>query len=70
MKYKTFEEYMGNIHAQNYAGTDDDMQDSFDKFMQDLQVDEWLQYGDEYGEYCKIEGQADGLNRAIDIIKN
>lgn len=43
-----FEEYLKNKHAETYTGTDDNMTDSFDKYLMDIDVYEWLELGDEY----------------------
>ena len=44
----TFEQFLRNIHADNYHGTDDDMSDSFDKWLTDLQADDFIKYGELY----------------------
>ena len=44
----TFEEYLKKIHAKNYHGTDDNMPDSFEAFIVDLQIDEVIEYADEW----------------------
>jgi len=46
---KTFEEYLQEIHAQDYHGTDDDMPDSFDEWLTDLQVDDVIAYANRWG---------------------
>ena len=42
-----FEEYLKNVHAKGYMGTDDDMSDSFERWLENLQIDDLLEYGDE-----------------------
>jgi len=42
------ENYLQEKHAENYMGLDDDMPDAFDAWMLDLEVDEWIEYADEY----------------------
>ena len=46
---KTFQEYLREIHATSYMGTDDNMPDAFEKWMSDLSVDEWLVHGNGFG---------------------
>lgn len=43
------EEFLKEKHAEQYTGLDDDMSDAFDNWMMDLDVDEWIMYGDMYG---------------------
>lgn len=45
-KIKEFEDYLKDFHAEEYLGTDDDMPDAFDDWMNGLGSDEWLAYGD------------------------
>jgi len=42
------EEYLKEIHAQEYVGTDDDMTEAFEKWLSQLDVDNWLVYSDRY----------------------
>jgi hypothetical protein len=42
------EDFLQNKHAEDYMGTDDDMPDSFDAWLQNLDVDEWIKLADEY----------------------
>lgn len=44
----TFEDYLQDIHAQDYHGMDDDMPDAFDGWLVDLQVDDVIQYAEAY----------------------
>jgi len=46
-----FENYLGMIHADDYAGTDDDMSDSFENWLCDLDGEELLKYGEEAIQY-------------------
>lgn len=48
MNTKGFEEFLIDVHAKQYIGLDDDMPDDFDRWLQDLSVDEWLEYGDKF----------------------
>ncbi len=42
------EDFLQEKHAENYTGTDDDMPDSFDTWLQNLDVEEWISLADEY----------------------
>lgn len=46
--YKDFEDFLMDKHGEQYVGTDDMMPDDFNKWVQDLSVDEWIEYGDKY----------------------
>lgn len=43
-----FENYLKEVHAKEYMGTDDDMPDAFDNWLGDLAADEFINYADEY----------------------
>jgi hypothetical protein len=46
----TFEEYLGNIHAEKFPTIlDDDMPDHFDDWLSRLDVSELMVYGQRYG---------------------
>jgi hypothetical protein len=45
---ETFEDYLKTKHAENYMGTDDDMADSFDDYISNLQIDETIVLADEW----------------------
>ena len=56
MKYP-FEEFLKDIHAKSYAGTDDDMQDDYEKWLSNLDIEQIIRYGNQ------------ALNMALDINK-
>lgn len=35
-------------HGEQYIGFDDDMPDDFNKWIQNIEIDDWLKYGDEF----------------------
>ena len=41
---QTFDDFLREEHADYYTGTDDDMPDDFDNWLQELDPDEWLMY--------------------------
>lgn len=43
----TFEDFLKEIHAQDYMGTDDDMPDAFDHWLTTLDADDFMQYADQ-----------------------
>lgn len=44
-----FEDYLKDIHAEDdYMGTDDNMPDDFENWLSNLDVDEIIQYADNY----------------------
>ena len=59
-----FEEYLEDKHAKTYMGTDDDMSDSFDSYLQNLDIDDWLRLGTLYG----VDKNMEGFNEAISRI--
>lgn len=48
MKYKDFEDYLQETHAQEYHGLDDDMPDAFDSWLAGLDIEEIMLYADKY----------------------
>ena len=42
-----FENYLKDIHAKNYMGTDDNMSGSFDHWLSNLDVQEMLDFGEQ-----------------------
>ena len=40
-----FEEYLKDIHAKNYMGTDDNMADSFEKFITEIEPEDLIKHG-------------------------
>ena len=41
-----FEEYLQEVHAKEYIGSKDKALDDFDLWVQELEIDDWLLYGD------------------------
>lgn len=42
-----FEEYLKDIHAKEYMGTDDDMPESFERWLENLDNNDLMEYGNE-----------------------
>ena len=53
-EYQTFEDYLGSVHADEYAGTDDDMPDAFASWLVNLDADEFIKYGDQYADLKEL----------------
>ena len=51
----SFEEYLKSIHAETYTGTDDDMPDAFENWLEHHSLNEIIEYADTYGAQQKQE---------------
>jgi hypothetical protein len=45
-KVNKFEEFLMDRHAEEYTGAGDDITDAFDDWISNLNIDEWLNYGE------------------------
>jgi hypothetical protein len=54
MKY-TFEDFLMEKHSEQYVGTDDMMIDDFNDWVQNLGVDELIEYGDKFQRQVNAE---------------
>jgi hypothetical protein len=64
---KTFEEYLKDAYASFYTGTDDDITDNFEAFLERLDVDKLLEYATVYGSLEFLKGKKAGLDKAEEI---
>jgi hypothetical protein len=64
----TFEEYLQEVHAEDYHGTDDDMPDSFDSWLADLDSSEMLELGEKAIIRARDEAGAKALEEAVEVI--
>jgi hypothetical protein len=48
----TFEEYLREIHAEDYSGTDDDMPDAYEDWVSNLDAQEMFEYAEEALKEC------------------
>ena len=46
---KTFEQYLRELHAKDYTGTDDDMPDAFEDWLGELDVADAIRLAENYG---------------------
>ena len=51
-----FEDYLQDIHGAQYVGLDDEMPEDFNEWLQDLDVDTWIEYGAEFAFLIKNIG--------------
>jgi hypothetical protein len=65
MDTSTFERYLQDIHALNYHGLDDDMPDAFDSWVSELDVEEVINYAENYGEAKFKDGQIKALSEQL-----
>lgn len=56
MTNQTFEEYLQQVHSEDYIGIDDDMAESFDSWMAELDNEELIEYANQYGEIMYQQG--------------
>lgn len=45
---KSFEDYLKSVHAEDYHGTDDDMPDAYEAWLDQLGIYELIEYADAY----------------------
>ncbi|HDZ77113.1 MAG TPA: hypothetical protein ENH41_03420 [Candidatus Omnitrophica bacterium] len=51
-----FEEFLQDRHGAQYIGTDDMMPDDFNDWLEDLSIDEWINYGNMFANLQESEG--------------
>ncbi len=61
MKTQTFEEFLQDAFIRGYSGIKDDCENVFDAWLQNRDVDDMIEFGDMYGRYSYLNGQADLL---------
>ena len=49
-KHIYFEDFLQDIHAEQYEGLDDDMPDNYDTWRQEMDVDDWMAYGEMFAD--------------------
>lgn len=56
MKEIDFERYLQDIHAKEYTGTDDDMFDAFNEWLEEISTDEICKWANEYArdKVCEV----------------
>ena len=48
-KNQTFESFLQDKHMEDYHGLDDDAPDAYEGWLENLQIDDFIAYGQEYG---------------------
>ena len=46
----TFEDFLQEQHALDYVGPKDSMIDDFNNWLDGLEIDEWIELGDKFGQ--------------------
>lgn len=74
MKNDTFLDYLSTKHADGYMGTDDNMPDSFEKYLESLDTDELIDFADEWAvkilEFAQLKvKQIKGVYSAHDALE-
>lgn len=68
-KPTTFVDYLKEIHAAEYMGTDDDMPDAFDAWVDDLGTSEVMAYAENAMKLAYIEGIKRGGDIAVQTLR-
>jgi hypothetical protein len=52
----TFEQYLEEKFAAQHCVPDDDMPDAFDRWVENLEEGQWIEFANEYGDICRKDG--------------
>lgn len=52
-----FEEYLKDVHAKIYIGTDDDMPEAFEAWLDGIDVDDIMEWADLFGRIRYTDGK-------------
>lgn len=52
---KDFEDYLQTKHAEQYHGLDDEMPDDYNEWLENLDTDSWIMYGEDYALEVSIQ---------------
>lgn len=69
MKDKTFTDFLNEWHARDYHGTDDDMPDAFDGWLENLQIDTLISMADIFARENYLRGFKVATDVALEAIK-
>lgn len=74
MKNDTFLDYLSTKHADSYMGTDDNMHDSFERYLESLDTSELIDFADEWAvkvlEFAQLKvKQIKGVYSAHDALE-
>ncbi len=56
-----FENYLMDIHGTGYIGTDDNMPDAFEDWLQNLDIDTLIEYGNGYGRKEQLSARSEDI---------
>lgn len=59
---QTFEDYLQDVHAKHYSGTDDDMSEECETWLSEIDVQDIMDYAEIYGRSQFTEGKKYMLN--------
>lgn len=66
MIFKSFEEFLRDEHSSTYIGTDDDMPEDFEKWLQNLDVEELIKQADNFSSHRLVEMKKDVTKFLLD----
>lgn len=58
---ESFEDFLKEVHAEEYLGTDDNMPDAFDNWLGELDGEDYIKWGDLYGQKMHIAGSRETI---------
>ena len=65
----TFEGFLIEKHAKQYVGTDDDMADDFDSWIEGLDQEQLMKYADKYAKTQFLTGRLEGMEYVQNIVR-
>lgn len=65
----SYEDYLKDIHAENYHGTDDNMPDDFERFLENLDVDKLIEYADQFARRARQDEREKIINEIADRLE-
>lgn len=68
-KPTTFEDYLKEIHAREYMGTDDNMPDAFDGWLENVQVGDLIAYAEIAIKVAFVQGIERGGDMAVQTLR-
>lgn len=59
---RTFEDLLKEFHANNYHGLDDDMSDSYERYLEEIDQDKMIELADMFAREMYLRGKAEVLD--------
>ena len=69
MKNQDFQDYLYNLHADQYEGLDDEMPDDYENWISDSDPEDLISYANKFSKSQYWEGYKNGLTRCQEIIR-